>query len=125
MSDNRKDVKLPWTCPDHPAARIRREWTRTQYTHGGGWRATEAGGYTMTKLYRVECKFVAYALADSERDAGILAENERLWGECDEHIEVVRCDDSPDWPIGSLVYHENVREEDIEISSVWPGGWPR
>lgn len=44
MTDNAKpasaatvDSPLPWTCPDHPHAKIRHDWLRTTYVYRDGY----------------------------------------------------------------------------------------
>jgi hypothetical protein len=34
------DKELPWICPNHPHAEIRREWLHTQWAIGGWPRGT-------------------------------------------------------------------------------------
>lgn len=69
------------------------------------------------KLYKVEIRYVGYALVGGWRDARDLAEEIVRTELAEVHVGEVHASDVKEWDDHSLVYGP---DDDVQIGDVWP-----
>ena len=54
-----EEKKLPWRCPDHPQAQIKKSWDRTFFVYGDGY----PRGSGLDSNFKYECSECGRELA--------------------------------------------------------------
>ena len=63
LAEMMREVTLPWACPDHPQAQIRRSWDQTQYVMNG-----YPAGVPLKSNYKYECAECGRELAPDTKE---------------------------------------------------------